>query len=109
VSKLVTSSHVTNPPNAQLSKSVSRLVAGALLPQLLCQNVISSHNEGSSQQEGPVSAFGLHSALLLVGIPGLNKGEVTGGYGHIAGFRTGSAVYFLHPTYLPTYLQGGPR
>ena len=75
------------------------VVAGALMLQLPCRNVTSSHDERRSQQEGSVIAFGLHIVLLLVGIPGLNKGQVTDGYGCTASFRTGSAFYFLH---LPT-------
>jgi hypothetical protein len=41
-------------------------VAGALLLHLLCQNVISSGDEGSSQPEGPVTAFGLHNVCFLL-------------------------------------------
>jgi len=55
------------------------VAAGALMLQLPCRNVTSSRDERRSQQEGSVSAFGLHSVLLLVGIPGLNKDQVTHG------------------------------
>ena len=49
---------------------------------------------------------GMHNPSFLVGIPGLNMGQVTDGYRPIAGFKTGSAFYFLHvPTYLPTYVN----